>query len=81
MLPGLPDIDQRFPKKELLTRDFVVVDNGGHNGDAFVNVLNPCSNYLGFSSGGSKRGEQSSAQWVRIVFHDFVTADVDAGTG
>lgn len=26
-------------------------------------------------------GEQSAAEWVRIVFHDFVTADVAAGTG
>jgi len=26
-------------------------------------------------------GEQTSAEWVRIVFHDFVTANVSAGTG
>jgi hypothetical protein len=26
-------------------------------------------------------GDQTAAQWVRTVFHDFVTANVTAGTG
>lgn len=26
-------------------------------------------------------GAQTAAQWVRTVFHDFITADVAAGTG
>jgi hypothetical protein len=26
-------------------------------------------------------GDQTSAQWVRTVFHDFITANVTAGTG
>lgn len=61
--------------------EHLLVDNGGTNSDAFVDAVTPCSNYVGFQSNGDNRGEQSSAQWVRIVFHDFVTADVSAGTG
>jgi len=26
-------------------------------------------------------GDQTAAQWVRTVFHDFITADVATGTG
>jgi hypothetical protein len=26
-------------------------------------------------------GDQTAAQWVRTVFHDFITANVTAGTG
>ena len=26
-------------------------------------------------------GDQTAAQWIRTVFHDFVTANVTAGTG
>ncbi len=26
-------------------------------------------------------GDQTAAQWVRTVFHDFITANVSAGTG
>lgn len=40
--------------------------------------VNPCGF---FQTGDPKRGQQSSAEWVRIVFHDAITADVAAGTG
>jgi hypothetical protein len=59
----------------------LTVDNDGTDNDAFINAVTPCSNYVGFQSGGSSEGEQSSAQWVRIVFYDMVTTDLSAGTG
>ncbi|KAF3012589.1 hypothetical protein E8E14_005591 [Neopestalotiopsis sp. 37M] len=71
-------IDPRDIYEEM---EHVLVDNGGTNSDGFVNAVTPCSNYVGFASGGSKRGEQSSAQWVRLAFHDAITADIAAGTG
>lgn len=71
-------IDPRDVYEEM---EHIMVDNGGTNNDAFVDAVTPCSNYVGFASNGSDRGEQSSAQWTRIVFHDFVTANVTAGTG
>ena len=38
--------------------------------------LVPCGTVLPLNS-----GEQTAAEWARIVFHDFVTANVAAGTG
>jgi hypothetical protein len=40
-------------------------------------TVNPCTAFAGSPA----LGEQSSAEWVRIIFHDFITADVAAGTG
>lgn len=71
-------IDPRDVYEEM---EHIMVDNGGTNNDAFVDAVTPCSNYVGFASNGSIRGEQSSAEWVRVVYHDFVTANLTAGTG
>lgn len=38
--------------------------------------VSPCSS---FPKG--DKGDQTSAEWVRIVFHDMVTANISAGTG
>lgn len=40
--------------------------------------VNPCSF---FRTGNPNSGEQTAAEWVRIVFHDAITADLAAGTG
>ncbi|RDW92072.1 hypothetical protein BP5796_01466 [Coleophoma crateriformis] len=71
-------IDERDIMEEM---EHIMVDNGGTNSDGFVAAITPCSNYVGFASNATIRGEQTSAQWVRIVFHDFVTANLAAGTG
>ena len=42
--------------------------------------VTPCSNAIA-GADGSVSGNQIAAQWVRTVFHDFVTADVAAGIG
>jgi hypothetical protein len=72
----LDGIDPRDVYEEM---EHVLVDNGGTNSDGFIGAVSPCSNYFQDRTG--IEGEQSSAQWVRMVFHDFVTADVAAGTG
>lgn len=61
--------------------EHILVDNNGTNNDGFMNAVTPCLNYVGFASNGSDRGEQSSAQWVRIAFHDFVTGNLTTGLG
>ncbi|KAF8859171.1 heme peroxidase [Acephala macrosclerotiorum] len=61
--------------------EHILVDNNGTNNDGFMNAVTPCSNYVGFASNGSDRGEQSSAQWVRVAFHDFVTGNLTTGLG
>jgi hypothetical protein len=52
----------------------------------FTQPINPCSTFIDEidSSPGSiplNTGEQSSAEWVRLIFHDFITADIATGTG
>ncbi|KUJ07877.1 heme peroxidase [Mollisia scopiformis] len=61
--------------------EHIWVDNAGINSDGFVNAVTPCSNYVGFASDATDRGEQSSAQWVRVAFHDFVTGNLSTGLG
>ena len=46
------------------------------NENLLIAPLLPCGINAPASS-----GEQTAAEWVRIVFHDFVTANVAAGTG
>jgi len=46
------------------------------NENLLLEPLIPCG-----SAGPANSGEQTAAEWVRIVFHDFVTANVIAGTG
>ena len=40
--------------------------------------VSPCSNLL---LDNPAKGEQTAAEWVRIIFHDSITADISAGTG
>jgi hypothetical protein len=50
---------------------------------AFDLVISPCDIFTGRSNISllPGTGERTSAEWVRMVFHDFVTADGEAGTG
>ncbi|PBP17325.1 heme peroxidase [Diplocarpon rosae] len=74
----IPGIERRESIAEL---EHLLVDNGGFNAAPFFAAVSPCSNYVGFAEGRQNQGEQTSAQWVRFAFHDFVTADISAGTG
>lgn len=51
--------------------------------NAFTDVISPCDIFTGRSNISllPGTGEQTSAEWVRMIFHDFITADVEAGTG
>jgi len=42
--------------------------------------VTPCDLNLN-SAPNNIAGDQTAAQWVRTVFHDFITADTKAGTG
>jgi hypothetical protein len=61
--------------------EHVLVDNAGMNSVPFVSVVSPCKNYAGFAPDPVNRGEQTSAQWIRFAFHDFVTHNKATGTG
>lgn len=78
------------PRKVYEEMEHIMVDNRGFNSDGFLGGVTPCST-SGPGGGGGRpgangtvtggNGEQASAEWVRTVFHDFVTADLSAGTG
>lgn len=61
--------------------EHLFVDNFGTNSNGFIAAVSPGTNYIGFASDPKSRGEQTSTQWVRFAFHDFVTANLAAGTG
>lgn len=64
-----------YDKMEVMERILLApITNTAHLIEATVN---PCTAF----AGNPALGEQSSAEWVRIVYHDFITADVAAGTG
>ncbi|KAJ7446580.1 heme peroxidase [Mycena latifolia] len=58
--------------------EHLLVDTDGFNDGGFQKAITPCSNYV---SGSQLLGRETAAQWVRVAFHDFVTADAKAGTG
>jgi hypothetical protein len=77
-LADFPGIDRQDMIEEM---EHLLVDNLGTNSIPIVSAVTPCSNYAGFASNPQYRGEQTSAQWVRFAFHDFVTGNVASGTG
>ncbi|KAM0799909.1 heme peroxidase [Usnea florida] len=74
LLPHSPDII-------LNELEHIYLDNSGPN--SLKSTITPCTNYIDSTTGlnDNTLGRQSSAQWIRTAFHDFVTADVAAGTG
>ncbi|KAJ7101959.1 heme peroxidase [Mycena epipterygia] len=58
--------------------EHLLVDTDGFNDAGFQKAITPCTNYV---SGSQLLGRETAAQWVRVAFHDFATADVQAGTG
>ncbi|ETW81233.1 hypothetical protein HETIRDRAFT_419139 [Heterobasidion irregulare TC 32-1] len=58
--------------------EHLLVDTGGANDGGFKRAITPCTNYV---EGSQLLGRETAAQWIRVAFHDFVTADVGTGVG
>ncbi|KAF2085263.1 heme peroxidase, partial [Saccharata proteae CBS 121410] len=58
--------------------EHLLVDTDGAYRSGLKDAITPCSNYV---NGPQTMGRQTSAQWVRVAFHDFITARVAEGTG
>ncbi|PQE10601.1 WSC domain-containing protein [Rutstroemia sp. NJR-2017a WRK4] len=58
--------------------EHILVDTHGAYASGFADAITPCSNYV---SGAQTFGRETAAQWLRVAFHDFVTARVNEGTG
>ncbi|KAL9113513.1 MAG: hypothetical protein Q9227_002250 [Pyrenula ochraceoflavens] len=67
-----------FPSPTIDALEHLLVDTSGFNSADFLRGITPCSNYV---SGSQTLGRETSGQWQRVMFHDFVTADISSGTG
>ncbi|KAN0106079.1 peroxidase [Hyaloscypha variabilis] len=67
-----------YPNAQTSLVEHILVDTHGAHSSGFADAITPCTNYV---SGNQSMGRTTAAQWIRVAFHDFVTADVAAGTG
>lgn len=67
-----------YPTVEASLLEHILVDTHGSHSSGFADAITPCSNYV---SGSQILGRETAAQWLRVAFHDFVTAHVLEGTG
>lgn len=67
-----------YPTPQASLIEHILVDTHGAHASGFANAITPCTNYV---SGVQTLGRETAAQWLRVSFHDFVTAHVEEGTG
>lgn len=67
-----------YPTVQASLLEHILVDTHGGHSSGFADAITPCTNYV---SGSQTLGRETAAQWVRVAFHDFVTAHVSEGTG
>jgi hypothetical protein len=67
-----------YPDALTSSLEHILVDTHGAYSSGFADAITPCSNYV---SGAQTLGRDTALQWLRVAFHDFVTANVSAGTG
>lgn len=71
-----------YPSPQVSFLEHILVDNWGAYASNFSSAITPCSNYVTeVGEPAANSGRTTAAQWMRVAFHDFVTADVGAGTG
>ncbi|KAI0192223.1 heme peroxidase [Xylaria flabelliformis] len=71
-----------YPNPQVSQLEHILVDNWGAYASNFSSAITPCTRYVTeIGEAADNSGRTTSAQWLRVVFHDFVTADVGAGTG
>ncbi|KAI0165287.1 heme peroxidase [Hypoxylon sp. FL1284] len=71
-----------YPNPMVSHLEHILVDNWGAYASNFSSAITPCENYVtevGLPAINSHR--TTAAQWIRVAFHDFVTANITAGTG
>ncbi|RYC61051.1 hypothetical protein CHU98_g5166 [Xylaria longipes] len=71
-----------YPSPQVSQLEHILVDNWDAYASNFSSAITPCTRYVTeIGEAADNSGRTTSAQWLRVVFHDFVTADVSAGTG
>jgi hypothetical protein len=67
-----------YPNAQSSLLEHILVDVNGEYSSGYIFAVSPCNHYV---SGLQTLGRETAAQWLRVAFHDFVTARVDEGTG
>jgi len=71
-----------YPTPAISFLEHILVDNWGAYASNFSSAITPCTNYVSQTgTTGLNSGRTTAAQWMRVMFHDFITANVSAGTG
>lgn len=71
-----------YPSAQVSQLEHLLVDNWGAGASNFSSAITPCDRYVTeVGDAAANSGRTTSAQWLRVAFHDFATADVGAGTG
>jgi hypothetical protein len=82
--PMLARIDAAlyYPDVQTYLLEHILVDNWGAYASNFSSAITPCTNYVTQTGTAAlNSGRTTAAQWMRVLFHDFITANVSAGTG
>jgi hypothetical protein len=67
-----------YPTPQASIVELILVDAHGAHSSGLADAITPCANY---ASGVQTLGRTTAAPWIGVSSHDFVTADVTAGTG
>lgn len=71
-----------YPSPQVHFLEHILVDNWDAYASNFSSAITPCDNYVTeVGEAAATSGRTTAAQWMRVAFHDFVTANVTAGTG
>lgn len=71
-----------YPDVQTSLLEHILVDNWGAYASNFSSAITPCTNYVTQTGTAAlNSGRTTAAQWMRVLFHDFITANVSAGTG
>jgi hypothetical protein len=71
-----------YPNVQSSLLEHILVDNWGAYASNFSSAITPCTRYVTQNGAPSlNSGRTTTAQWIRVLFHDFITANISAGTG
>ncbi|KAK3673640.1 hypothetical protein LTR78_006545 [Recurvomyces mirabilis] len=71
-----------YPDARTSFLEHILVDNWGAYASNFSSAITPCARYVTQTGDAAlKSGRTTAAQWIRVLFHDMITANVTAGTG
>jgi hypothetical protein len=81
-LPSTIKASLYYPSLQASLLEHIIVDNWGAYASNFSSAITPCTNYVTQTGAAAiNSGRTTAAQWMRVLFHDMITANVSAGTG